>query len=71
MQTYYFDTRDGVPARDRSGLEFAGRSAAIEHSREMARKIRAERPAGNRDLYIAVIDESGNEIHREAVYACA
>ncbi|RZI39033.1 hypothetical protein EGT07_31065, partial [Herbaspirillum sp. HC18] len=29
MPTYYFDIRDGVPVRDRSGLEIASDGAAI------------------------------------------
>ena len=69
MRTYYFDRKDGVPVRDRSGLAFADQSAAIEHSKELAAKVRTESPGGNRDLYIAVMDENGREIHRERVYS--
>jgi hypothetical protein len=68
VQTYYFDTKDGVPVRDRAGLQFPAKSAAIEYSKALASKIRGERPKGNRDLYVSVVDESGNEIHREPVY---
>jgi Domain of unknown function (DUF6894) len=68
MRTYYFDTKDGVPVRDNAGSEFASPSAAIEHGKAMAGKIRVQNPTGNRDLYIAVLDETGREIHREQVY---
>jgi hypothetical protein len=68
MEIYYFDTKDGVPVRDRTGFEFVDGSAAIEHSRELAAKVRAQSPAGKRDLYIAVLDGNGREIHREQVY---
>ena len=68
MKIYYFDTRDGVPIRDRHGREFASSLAAIEHSKELAKKVRGERRKNNRDLCIVVIDESGSEIHREPVY---
>ncbi|MGN8545048.1 DUF6894 family protein [Bradyrhizobium sp. 13971] len=44
MRTYYFDTKDGVPVRDRIGLEFASAAAAITHSKQMASKIRREIP---------------------------
>ena len=40
MQTYYFDMKDGIPTRDRTGLEFATRAGAIEHSRDLARRLR-------------------------------
>lgn len=68
MPTFYFDAQDGVPVRDRTGLIFPTGGAAIEHSKQIALTIRGERPSGNRDLHIVVLDESGREIHREAVY---
>ncbi|WP_338692186.1 MULTISPECIES: DUF6894 family protein [Bradyrhizobium] len=68
MRTYYFDTKDGVPVRDRVGLEFANASTAIKHSKQMASKIRRENPSGDVDRHVVVIDESGKEIHREAIY---
>jgi hypothetical protein len=68
MRIYYFDKKDGVPVRDNSGIEFAGPSAAIEHSRKLAEEMRSRQVTGDSDLYIAVIDESGREIHREQVY---
>ncbi|MBR0733273.1 hypothetical protein JQ595_31445 [Bradyrhizobium japonicum] len=69
MQTYYFDMKDGVPVRDKSGLELVSDGAAIAHSKVLADKVRKENPEGNSDLRIVVIDESGREIHREQVYA--
>ena len=70
MRTYYFDRKDGVPVRDNKGLGFSKPSAAIEHSKALANEIRIQTPApaGHRDLYIAVLDETGREIHREPVY---
>jgi hypothetical protein len=69
MPTYYFDMKDGVPVRDRMGAEFATSLAAIEHSKELARRLRDDhkRPR-DRGLLIVVTDESGREIHREPVY---
>lgn len=68
MHTYYFDMKDGVPVRDRTGVELVSDGAAIAHSKQLADKVRIERPAGDPDLRIVVIDESGREVHREQVY---
>lgn len=68
MHMYYFDMKDGAPVRDRAGLELVSDGAAIAHSKRLADKVRKERPAGNPDLRIVVIDESGREVHREPIY---
>ncbi|MGA9092404.1 MAG: hypothetical protein WB420_25230 [Bradyrhizobium sp.] len=68
MRTYYFDIKDGVPTRDKRGLDFPTISAAIEHSRNLAQKIRDDPRSRDPALSIVVIDESGTEIHRERVY---
>ena len=68
MPTYYFDLKDGVPVRDRTGLNLVSDGAAIAHSKSLAHTVRQEKPDGNQDLRIVVVDESGREIHREQVY---
>jgi hypothetical protein len=68
MRTYYFDIKDGIPSRDRQGIEFASAGGAIEHSKELARLLRSDNRLGDAGLAIVVVDESGAEIHREAVY---
>jgi hypothetical protein len=68
MRTYYFDIKDGVPTRDKRGLEFPTVSAAIEHSKNLARKLRDDPRTKDPALSVVVIDESGTEIHRERVY---
>ncbi|MDA9463375.1 DUF6894 family protein [Bradyrhizobium sp. CCBAU 53415] len=68
MPTYYFDIKDGVPVRDKSGLELVSDGAAIAHSKNLADKVRRERPKGHPALKIVVIDESGREVHREQIY---
>jgi len=68
MRTYYFDMKDGVPIRDRTGLEFATTGGAIEHSKELARRLRRDPRIRDRSFSIVVIDESGAEVHREPVY---
>ena len=68
MRTYYFDIKDGVPTRDRQGLEFATMSGAIRHSNELAKRLRDDPRSSDPALSIVVIDESGTEIHRERVH---
>jgi hypothetical protein len=36
MQTFFFDMKDGVPLRDRIGVEFDTNVEAIQHSRVLA-----------------------------------
>lgn len=67
MRTYYFDMRDGIPIRDRKGLEFSTAGGAIEHSKNLARQMRDDPRASGRAFSIVVIDQSGAEIHREPV----
>lgn len=68
MQTYYFDMKDGVPIRDRAGLEFRTDSQAIEHGKKLARRFSHERAVRDVNLCFVVVNESGAEIHREPVY---
>ena len=69
MRTYYFDVKDGVTVRDRRGLEFPTAGGAIEHSKELGRRLRGDpRLPNDSTLSICVIDESGTEIHQEKVY---
>lgn len=68
MRTFYFDVKDGIPVRDRKGLQFPSADAAIEHSKELARRLRADARLSNSALAVLVVDESGTEIHREQVY---
>jgi len=68
MRTYYFDLKDGVPTRDRREIEFASAAGAIEHSKELAERLRNDPRLQDRALAVIVIDESGAEVHREAVY---
>ena len=68
MRTYYFDLKDGIPTRDRKGTEFATAGGAIEHSKELARRLRNKPLVKDPNRSISVIDESGTEIHREPVH---
>ena len=68
MRTYYFDMKDGVPTRDRKGIEFSTAGGAIEHSKQLAQRLRNDSRIKDPTLAIVVIDESGAEIHREPVH---
>ena len=69
MRTYYFDVKDGLTVRDRRGLEFPTAGGAIEHCKELGRRLRGDpRLPNDSTLSICVIDESGTEIHQEKVY---
>jgi hypothetical protein len=68
MRIYYFDMKDGIPTRDRKGIEFPSAAAAIAHGKELARRLRDETRLKDPALAIVIIDESGAEVHREAVY---
>ena len=59
MRTYYFDMRDGIPLRDRKGLELPNADSAIEHGKNLARQTRDDPRAGGRAFQIVVIDQSG------------
>lgn len=68
MRRYYFDLKDGGPARDRTGVDFATSNDAIQHSRELAQKLRNDGSISDPELQVLVINENGAEIHREAVF---
>jgi uncharacterized protein DUF6894 len=71
MRTFYFEMKDGIPNRDRRGLEFPTAGDAIEHGRELARRLRQDTRIRDRALWIVVVDETGVEIHREPVHPSA
>ena len=56
------------PTRDRTRLEFPNADRAIEHSRELARRLRHDPRRKDPALFIIVVDESGAEIHRDPVH---
>jgi hypothetical protein len=68
MQTFFFDMKDGVPLRDRIGVEFDTNVEAIEHSRMLAQHFRDESLRDDQDLEISVVNALGREIHREFVH---
>ncbi len=60
MLTYYFDIKGGVTTRDRAGLQFFAADAAIEHSKQLARRLRDDPRLSDPDLLVSVIDEFGS-----------
>lgn len=68
MQTFFFDMKDGVPLRDRVGIEFNTNLEAIEHSHALAQHFRDDSLTDDQDLEISVVNALGREIHREFVH---
>ena len=68
MQTFFFDMKDGVPMRDRVGIESKTSAEAIEHCKELAQHFRDESLRDDKELEISVVNASGREIHREHVH---
>jgi hypothetical protein len=68
MQTFFFDMKDGVPLRDRIGIEFNTNLEAIEHSQTLAQHFRDDSLTDDQDLEISVVNALGREIHREFVH---
>jgi hypothetical protein len=68
MQKFFFDMKDGVPLRDRVGIDFKGNLEAIQHSKELARHFRDDSLRDDQDLEISVVNALGREIHREFVH---
>ncbi len=68
MQKFFFDMKDGVPMRDRIGIEFNTNAEAIRHCKEIAQDFRDNSLRDDQDLEILVVNESGREIHREFVH---
>jgi hypothetical protein len=68
MAMFFFDMKDGVPMRDRVGIEFGTNLEAIEHSKELAKHFCDESLRDDKELEITVVSASGREIHREYVH---
>jgi hypothetical protein len=68
MRIFYFDMKDGFPVRNRAGLEFSTSIGAIEHCKDVARRMRHDPRITDHDLSIVVVDELGAEIHQEPVH---
>jgi hypothetical protein len=68
MQKFFFDMKDGVPMRDRIGLEFKTNAEAIAHCGILARHFFDDSLTDDQDLEISVVNSLGREIHREFVH---
>jgi hypothetical protein len=68
MQKFFFDMIDGVPFRDRIGIEFRTDADAIAHCGVLAEHFFQDSLNNDQDLEIVVVSASGREIHREFVH---
>jgi hypothetical protein len=69
MQKFFFDMKDGVPMRDRVGIDFRTDAEAINHCKELAQHFRDESLRDDKELEIVVVNSVGREIHREFVHS--
>ena len=65
---FFFDMKDGVPLRDRIGIEFNTNLEAIEHSHMLTQHFHDDSLTDDQDLEISVVNALGREIHREFVH---
>jgi cobalamin biosynthesis protein CbiD len=65
MRKFFFDMKDGVPMRDRVGIEFNTNAEAISYCKEIVQDFRDNSLRDDQDLEILVVNENGREIHRE------
>jgi hypothetical protein len=68
MAMFFFDMKDGVPMRDRVGVEFVTNAEAIAHCGALAQHFRDGSLRDDQNLEISVVNASGREIHREFVH---
>jgi hypothetical protein len=68
MQKFFFDMIDGVPFRDRIGIDLEGNAEAIQHCKELAQHFRDGSLRDDQDLEITVVNSLGREIYREFVH---
>jgi len=64
---YYFDIRNGVPVRDKKGMDFDLVSGAIIHAKRLAAELRAKQAVIKPDMRVCVISEQGAIVHEEGV----
>ncbi len=64
MPHFYFDLKDGVPVRDRSGYDCFDESQARNRADDLARIAALDHPELVGKAYISVIDDQGSEIYR-------
>jgi hypothetical protein len=68
MQKFFFDMKDGVPMRDKIGVEFSTNAEAVTHCKELAQHWRDESLRDDKDLEISVVNSLGREIYKEFVH---
>jgi hypothetical protein len=56
MRKFFFDMKDGVPFRDRVGVDFGTNAEAITHCKEMAQYFRDNSLRNDQDLEITVLN---------------
>ncbi|KRR07227.1 hypothetical protein CQ12_00005 [Bradyrhizobium jicamae] len=68
LKTFYFDVKWDASDLAQFKERFASDDEAIQHSRDLAARLRQRHFNNQPGLVISVLDQSGLEIHREDVY---
>jgi hypothetical protein len=66
-RTFYFYVNDGISTRARFEVPFASDDQAIQHSKDLAGRLRLIRTRIEPGVVISVLNQAGREIHRELV----
>jgi hypothetical protein len=69
MPHYYFDIKDGHRLVDPSGLNFENDDDALAKAEVIAIGVSLDKPAVDPERYIAVLNDSKEEIFRVPVYS--
>jgi hypothetical protein len=69
MRRYYFDLSGEHPLADANGTDFGSSSDAIQHSRELAKRLCIDGRPHDPNLHVVVRNENGAEIHKETVFS--
>jgi hypothetical protein len=68
LKTFYFEVKGDASHLARFEEQFLSEYEAIQHSRDLAARLRQHHFNNQPGLVISVFDKSGREIHREKVY---
>ena len=68
LKTFYFDVKGNASNLARLEEHFKSDDEAIQHSRDLAARLRQHHYNNQPGLLISVLEKSGREMHREDVY---
>jgi hypothetical protein len=69
MPRYYFDIKNGHRLVDPSGSDCESDTDAVDKAKVIAIGVSLDKPAVDPERHILVIDDTGREVSRVAVYS--